>query len=299
MNYGMSATTLALAILYSAVPAAGQAGPRPADGMVLDGGEWRYPTVEEALHVLTLGRGEWRPLRTQDVHRPITAILRQQLGHDPAADLNGLADALADMILADRSPEGRVRRNAARALRAAASPGSDYGGTPHPKSFDALVRVYETRAAQVLAASGGEDPFLEARGSQREVLSLSLSDIYWADREGLGRDYVLELHERSSPPPDYCGLRRGGGVIGVTSEGEPLEFLQGDETNLALCREGEYSTWCIAGAPLYREVVRDAREEDARRHGVTLWEVSDGGTPKLPPGLDEGAARWFRLCNGY
>ena len=297
MKYGMSATTLALAILYSAVPAAGQAGPRPADGMVLDDGEWRYPTVEEALHVLTLGRGEWRPLRTQEVHRPITAILRQLWGHDPAADLDGLADALADMILADRSPEGRVRRNAARALRAAASPGSDYGGTPHPKSFDALVRVYVTRTAQVLAASGGEDPFREARGSQGVLLSMSLSDVYWADREGRGRDYVLELHERSNPPPDYCGLRRGGGVIGVIRDGERrLEFPQGDQTNLALCREGKDSTWCVAGGTVYARIVHDAREEDARRRGIPLWEVNDGGTPPLPPGLDEAAVRWFRLC---
>lgn len=139
----------------------------------------------------------------------MTAILRQALGQDPAIDLDGLADALADMILADRSPEGRVRRNAAAALRwASSTTTTDYGGTPHAKSLDALVRVYETRVAQVLA-----------------------------------------------------------------------------------------TTWCVAGHALYSEIVDDAREEDARRRGFSgVWIVNDGEVPPLPPGLDEAAARWFRLC---
>ena len=280
MTCRMSATTLALAILYSVVPAAGQAGPPPARGMVADGGEWRNPTVEEALRALTLERGEWRPLRRQDVHSPMAAILRQALGRDPATDLDGLADALADMILADRSPEGRVRRNAAAALRAASSTTSpDYGGTPHAKSLDALVRVYETRAAQVLAASGGEDPFLEARGSQRALLGQSLSDIFWADREGRGRDYVLGVQRRSNPPPEYCGQDRSALP----------------QKSLAMCRRD--STWCVAAGTVYARIVHDAREEDARRRGVPLWEGAfPRGAPELPPGLDEAAVRWFRLC---
>ena len=237
--------------------------------------------MEEALHALTLERGEWRPLRRQSVHSPMAAILRQSLGLHPATDLDGLADALANMMLADRSPEGRVRRNAAAALRAASSPTSpDYGGTPHARSLDALVRVYETREAQVLAAGGGEDLFLKARGSQGELLSQSLFDIIWADPEGRGRDYVLGIQQRSNPPPEYCGQER-------------WKLSQEDR---AKCRWD--STWCIAGSALYSEIVHDAREEDARRRGFTgVWQVNDGGIPPLPPGLDEAATRWFRLCH--
>ena len=282
MIAGMRGLTTALAILCSAAPAAGQ-GVRPADGMVLDSGEWRNPTVEEALHALTLERHAWPLLRDQQVHRPIVAILRRGLQSGPAADLDGLADALADMMLADRSPEGRIRRNAAAALKAAASPGPDYAGTPHRKSFDALVRVYETRATQVLTAGGGDDPFLVARGSQREFLSLGLSDILWADREGLGRDYVLGVHLRSDPPPEHCGRSR-------------RELPPGDEYSLPRCRRD--STWCVAGHFLYWKIVQDAREEDARRRGFTLWEVTNGQIPPLPPGIEEAAARWFRLCRG-
>ncbi len=283
MTYRTIAATLAIAILSSAAPAAGQAlGPPPARGMVADdGGEWRSPTVEEALHALTLEhRGEWRPLRRQAVHSPMAAILRQALGRDPAMDLDALADALADMILADRSPEGHVRRNAAAALRAASSPTTpDYGGTPHARSLDALIRVYETRAAQVLAASGGEDPFLEAQGNHGELLSLSLFDIIGADPEVRGRDYVLGIQQRSNPPPEYCGQDR----------------KQLTREDRAMCRWD--STWCIAGGALYSKIVHDAREEDARRRGFTgVWQVNDGGIPPLPPGLDEAAVRWFRLC---
>lgn len=282
MKYGMSAATLVLVLLYSAAPAAGQTGPPPVRGMVVDGGEWRNPTVEEALHALTLeGRGEWRPLRSHSVHSPMTAILRQALGQDPAIDLDGLADALADMILADRSPEGRVRRNAAAALRwGSSTTTTDYGGTPHAKSLDAMVRVYETRVAQVLAASGEEDLFLRSLWSQGEVLSITLSDIFQADPEGRGRDYVLGIQQRSNPPPEYCG-EDGRSRL-------PQE-------RLAMCRWD--STWCVAGHALYSEVVDDAREEDARRRGFSgVWIVNDGEVPPLPPGLDEAAARWFRLC---
>lgn len=282
MTYGMSAATLVLVLLYSAAPAAGQTGPPPARGMVVDGGEWRNPTVEEALHALTLvGRGEWGPLRSHSVHSPMTAILRQALGQDPAIDLDGLADALADMILADRSPEGRVRRNAAAALRwASSTTTTDYGGTPHGKSLDAMVRVYETRVAQVLAASGEDDLFLRSLWSQGEVLGITLFDIFQADPEGRGRDYVLGIQQRSNPPPEYCG-QDGRSRL-------PRE-------SLAMCRWD--STWCVAGNALYSKVVRDAREEDARRQGFTgVLEVNDGEVPPLPPGLDEAAVRWFRLC---
>ena len=285
MTYRTIAPTLAIAILYSAAPAAGQAlGPPPARGMVADdGGEWRSPTVEEALHALSLEHlGDWRPLHRQSLHSPMTAILRQALGRDPATDLDALADALADMILADRSPEGRVRRNAAAALTAASLPAHpDHGGTPHAGSLDALIRVYETRAAQVLAAGGGEDLFREALGSQGELLlSQSLSDVFRADPEGRGRDYVLGIQHRSNPPPEYCGQDR---------------MLLSREDR-AVCRQDRDSTWCVAGGIVYNIMVHDAREEDARRRGIPLLETAF--RPPLPPGLDEAAARWFLLCYG-
>ena len=275
MTYRTIAATLAIAILSSAAPAAGQAGPPPARGMVADdGGEWRSPTVEEALHALTLEhRGEWRPLRRQSFHSPMTAILRQALGRDPAIDIDALADALADMILADRSPDGRVGRNAAAALTAASSPAHpDYGGTPHARSLDALIRVYETRAAQVLAASGGEDLFLEALGSQGELLlSQSLSDVFRADPEGRGRDYVLGIQQRSNPPPEYCGQDR----------------MQLSRKDRAVCRQDRDSTWCVAGGIVHNIMVHDAREERRQEAGNPL--VGNGFSPAAP-------ARTRRSC---
>ena len=134
-----SAATLALALLCSFAQASGQVvPPPPTPGMLLEGGEWRIPTDQEALHALTFERDEWEPLGRQNVDRPIAGILRQAFGPRPEAELDALADALADMILADESMLGRMRHKASMALGRAARPSDEGWGTPHRGSFRAL-----------------------------------------------------------------------------------------------------------------------------------------------------------------
>ena len=178
---------------------------RSGPGMVLDGnGGWRAPTPADALRALR-GDPEVLPLGTNRA-APALAVLRQELKPHPAAELDGLANALADLILAsdpeDMTEEYYVQRDAFAVLRSAARGGR---GTPHPGSFDALVRIYETLATEALAG-GKTDPVAElARrrpgGSSR--LWNALGTIFQADRAGRGADYLLALVAASEPPdPD-------------------------------------------------------------------------------------------------
>ena len=85
-------------------------------------------------------------------------------------------------------------------LRRAASGGGR--GSPHPGSFNALVRIYEAVAAEALAG-GGTDPVAELErrrpgGSSR--LSWALRSIFTADRVGRGADYLLAIVAASEPP---------------------------------------------------------------------------------------------------
>ena len=282
-------------VLCSVAQASGQIVPLPfTPGMLLDGRQWRIPTDQEALQALTFERDEWDLLDGQNVHRPIASILRQAFGPRPEAELDALANDLADRILADESMQGRVRRNAATALRAAARRGDPGWGTPHRGSVRALVRVYETLAAEALAGTGGNDPILEAARrwlpqdgwprARYHLLTSALFDVLWSDPEGFGRDYVLDLIGRNEPPPRcWRGYIRQDGPT---------------EGPLRPCPMG--STWCLAGNALYGEVVHGARKEHARRNGHTLWEVKDGsGRPAfIPPEVPEAAASWYRSCDG-
>ena len=192
---------------------------RPASGMVLDGAEWRIPTAEDALHAVTLGRGEGILGPSQDGDAPAVALLRQTLGPRPKAELDALANALADMIIANESEFDDFR--AFSALRTAADPERG-SGMPHAGSFDALIRVYETLATQVLAANDPDDvrnkalieghagdPFVAARVKQNasritlrleRTLNASLRSLFAADPEGRGGEYILTLIERSRVP---------------------------------------------------------------------------------------------------
>ena len=80
-------------------------------------------------------------------------MLRQEYESRPAAELGALANDIADLILAsdpeDGTEEHSLQSDAFRVLRSAARDGGR--GAPHPGSFDALVRVYETVAAEALA----------------------------------------------------------------------------------------------------------------------------------------------------
>ena len=176
---------------------------RPGPGMVLDeDGGWRVPTPADALGAL---RGDPDVALPTWVQRfePALAVLRQEYESRTVAELDGLANALADLILAsdpdDMTEESYVQWDAFRVLTSAAAGGR---GPPHPGSFDALVRVYETIAAEALA-SGGTDPVAELAGRRpggsRRLFS-ALTHIFQADRAGRGADYLLAVVEASEPP---------------------------------------------------------------------------------------------------
>ena len=176
---------------------------RPGPGMVLDeDGGLRVPTPADALGAL---RGDPDvPLPTW-VQRfePALAVLRQEYESRSAAELDGLANALADLILAsdpeDMTEEYYVQRDAFRVLSTAARGGR---GPAHPGSFDALVRVYETMVAETLAG-GGTDPVAELarhRPGGYSRLSSALRSIYRVDEAGRGADYLLAVVAASEPP---------------------------------------------------------------------------------------------------
>ena len=216
--HGLPMLALCVALL---APSAATAQDKPArlarpDGMVADeGGGWRFPTPADALRVL----------REAGTGRSAEAVLRQEFESRPQAELDALANELADILLAGTPGFGSDARNlqhaAASALVMSAKrvkwwigpPGEwedDSRGTPHAGSFDALVRVYETRAARALA-NGGTDPFQEAYREGRPVgpgpgfthLAAALWDIYWADPAGKGGDYLLALLETAEPPEPH------------------------------------------------------------------------------------------------
>lgn len=284
MNPRITVVTIALAALFAADSAVAQDPPisrRPADGMVVDGNTWRNPTVGEVLRLLGMDKDEAYPLLYgQNVERPAIAILRQELEPRGEAELDALANTVADMILADQTPEGRIRSNASWVLQAAARDDVSYGGTPHAGSFDALVRIYETRAAEVLADTGGNDPFLAAERSGTTYYGLSLYHIFRTDTVGRGRDYVLAVHRSSDPPPDNC--QRGGGP---RSEQDVLErpWCQYDPRS---------TTWCVAGRLLYGAIVDAAIE---RKYG-SVWNDPGASGPLPVDGLPEMAAAWWRVC---
>ena len=184
---------------------------RPGPGMVLDeDGGWRVPTPADALGALRGDPDVALPVGVQRFE-PALAVLRQEYESRPAAELDELANALADLILASdpeyMTEEYYVNRDAFRVLSSAAAGGR---GPPHPGSFDALVRVYETIAAEALA-SGGADPVAELErrksGSSRRLWS-ALTRIFQADRTGGGADYLLAVIAASQPPrlEDWYGL---------------------------------------------------------------------------------------------
>ena len=192
-------------------------------GLVLDeGGEPRTPTPADAL------RAFWRPemlphpgeglRRPHGARRePALAVLGQVYGRHPAVELDALANALADSILAldvpeDMSEEYYLQSDIFSTLSWAADGEED--GTPHAGSFDALVRIYETLAARALA-DGGADPVTELRRSGgpsgHSQLKSALRWIFGADRTGRGADYLLAVVAASEPPDmeDVWPIRRG------------------------------------------------------------------------------------------
>ncbi|MDE2720882.1 hypothetical protein [Candidatus Palauibacter polyketidifaciens] len=198
-----------------------------------EAGEWREPTIADALLAL---RGESDLVSPGAEAMPAISILRQV--HTPRSpiQLEAFANRLGDILLLDAeylSPEYDTQVKAYSALVSAMGYGR---GRSYPAAFDVLVRVYETRADRVLAG-GGTDPIHEAhrRGSRSEIRGLvsALGDIYHADPEGRGRDYMRRLAESSTPPPP---CREVGGEVSPS----------GSEVDLSMPPCPNHSLWCHA-----------------------------------------------------
>lgn len=229
------------------------------DGTVYIGGTGVRLSEEDALRLLA------EDLPTIDVTLPIVAILRQQAGSRPEAELDALAETVADFIIADTTRRGLVRENAGMALFGALS--SNGPGIRHRGSWDALVRAYETVAAQ-----GVLEPL--------EWGLVTLSDIYLAD-ETRGLIYVQRVFDTSVPPPD---CRRGGGIVSL-NDPDPRPFCA-DDRDLT-------SAFCQAGRILHQdEVYRKAKRQYRK--------VFDGGPHTAGPlpvrELSEPAGRWWKVC---
>lgn len=198
------------------------------DGRVrADDGGWRAATPADALRVLREDLGVRWPSRVAE------AVLRQV--HDPRSpgELDALADALAEILVATAAEDRRskVYREAQGALYAAAVRNPEAPGTTHDGSFEAMVRVYETLAARALA-NGGTDPFEEtprvdraARNGRGSVnpeypqLRIALGRIYSVRPDTEGGDYVLALFRAAEPPEPYT---RNGYVASLWCEAGDL-----------------------------------------------------------------------------
>ena len=216
MNFGSRITMLfgavAVATLLWPGGAEGQewrkGGYVPRGGQVrAEDGEWRVPTPADALRVLR-DPGVRRPSRVAE------AVLRQVHESRPPGELDALADALAEILVAGAaaeyySEEYHVRSAVLSSLRVAAMRDPEVPGTPHDGSFEALVRVYETLAARALA-DGGTDPFEEThrdagnKASRTYIfLGRVLRSIYSVRPATEGGDYLLALFEAAEPPEPY------------------------------------------------------------------------------------------------
>ena len=230
-----------LAVLPSAVAA--QRRPPPSVGDVLamfDGGAALNRAGEEARHLLRQvnRRGESEPRTDAEIRTLVEGLV--EIALDP--DAPGASDAGLALVQAAWRPGVYVD-----------GLGYDVGvrGEPVPGAFDALVRIYETRAARSLA-NGGEDPFMEAAWRYHEAwdpdgpptferggLHGALRAVFAADPApgGRGWEYVLALFERSDPP-----CKEGDGPPGPPD-----------------CTEGPGSVWCVAGDLLHHSILYGAR----------------------------------------
>ena len=144
----------------------------------------------------------------------------------------------------------------------AAAPEAEVRGVPYDGAFDALVRIYETLAAQALS-EGGSDPFAEAdRRTPYGDWKLrgALHSIYLADMSGRGADYLLAVFRGSEKPPPPC-------------EG-------------ARCVHG--SAWCAAGDILVSAGIRG-------RDPLRALEPPEGSEPLVS---EEIASEYGQLCRG-
>ncbi|MCE2398856.1 MAG: hypothetical protein J4F34_07470 [Gemmatimonadetes bacterium] len=184
---------------------------------------WPLPAIpaaaeeEEALEYLERKHDTDRDWRLPRPNRPAEDILRQASGPRPAAELDAFADRVAAMMADATLPE-HAQSNAKYVLMGAADTDEPHlGGTPYPRAFDLLVRVYE----------GTYDGALFA---------------IWLAGDERGPAYVRDVFELSERPPE-CSRSHWLG-----SEDDAPECA--DWWNVV-----RDSPWCRAGDILYQDAV--------------------------------------------
>ena len=220
---GLTTTAAVAAVgwLPPATPADAQDRPlysfAPPPGMIHTEDGWREPTAAAALEEL---EQDWDGGRIDRPHHPARAILRQTFGQRPSAELDELADRVAE-IAADATLPEHVRRNAKYVLMGAAIPktGLGYRGTPYPRAFDLLVHVYES-------------------GYDEALFTIWLADSV------RGPAYVQDVLERSKRPP-VCS--RGPWLGSEDDEPECADWWNAVRG----------APWCEAGEILYRDALND------------------------------------------
>ena len=272
------AALAALAWLPASVPASGQ-----------------ETTAQEVLEALRLGERVESAPRWMDINTLASFFLRQvdpsslmctegedRCRFEPAPRTSAELDAFADQvaaIAADSTLPDRVRSNASSALASAVSRslGRSNVGTPYPRAFDLLVRVYE----------GGYDDALDDiwRTDSRAFDLLvrvyeggyegALYDI-WRTDSVRGPAYVREVFERSERPP-LCRRYRP-----VLQECDGYDYWDDARPTL----------FCRAGMILFDDMVSAARERAPSDQVYDLAGVPD----PIPPGLPEHVEDRYRRC---
>lgn len=173
-----------------------------AAGLVwTDSDGWRPPTMAEALDIMRGRRTEM--IGTEHPTDVGVAFIRQLHETRSPSELAAFANELGEILAADTeypSPEARGQTSAAVALIAALDERPT--GTSYPPAFDVLTRVFETRVDRILGGGDGDPAYVAAQQSRRTriQLSVALNDIFRADPDGRGHDYVAEVARSAALP---------------------------------------------------------------------------------------------------
>ena len=261
--------------------------------MLLDpDGGWREASIEEAFSLLEDG-GPFEPyLGKQRSEKSLLSILRQVHRALPRGESDVVVERLVEMALDFRLPRA-VRGRAHSTLRFAALQleNTNRPGLPAPGAFEALVRIYETLAAEALEGTDGDDPFIEGYmkyragtwPKERDLVHV-LAAVFWAEPVERGRAYVEEIYERHDPRPFPTILEeRRHWESAVRAGTRPVPLL-----DLFLLK---LSAWCRASRLLHDEPIRDLAP------GVTSW-VTSYVVPNPAPDLNSNYCDMARGSSG-
>ncbi|WP_419950119.1 hypothetical protein [Candidatus Palauibacter sp.] len=245
----------------------------PEAGLVwTDADGWRAPTMVEALDVVRRQRPEM--LGTGHPTEVGVAFIRQVHASRSQSELAAFANELGEIAAADfdyPSPEHRAKISAVTALTAALDDRPT--GTPYPPAFDVLTGVFETRVDRILGGGNGDPAYVAAQQSRhvRDQLALALEDVYSADPEGRGHEYVAEVARSATPPAVEC--RPVATYIRPPGTPDP-------DADKPWCPAD--SLWCDAwGILMYRE--------SGRSFGDPIRRLDLAGAPE--------PERYMKLCN--